>query len=404
MNQTLQHSTVHSVTASWRRSLLIAAALTVGVRLFLTVYLAGADLLFPRPAILHWLYDSTGVKILDSGWQGMLLGVWQREDVIWYQKIATVGYSARDMTVQFFPLYPLLSGWLSRLTTLHPIAAGMLISDVSLIGALFLLHRLVLPEFGLGTADRTVVYISLFPFAFFLHAPLTESLALALIVLAFFLITREHLLLALAAAYLVGLTRPQGMAFGIALSVQYLAQRGALNLRILTTMTRQDLVRVAGITIAPLLGAATFAGVVNTPWRTPGVPATVGPMVQQWLTIPGIPLLYSGQRILQGMAYPIDMSDFVLAVLFLLLAGVALVKLRPGYSIYAVLFVLLPLSRFSERFPLMSFSRYMLLLFPCFVVLALWGQRRWVHLTVVFLWLSGLAFWSAMYYTGSFVG
>lgn len=404
MAQSLKPAEVHEGGASWRRSLLVAATLTVGVRLFLTIYLAGADLLYPRPAILHWLYDSTGVKIVDSGWQGLFLGVWQREDVIWYEKIATAGYSSNDMTNQFFPLYPLLTGWLSRLTSLHPIASGMLISDLSLIAALFLIHRLVLPEFGGRAADRTLVYMSLFPFAFFLHAPLTESLALALVVLSFFLISREKWLLALAAAFLVGLTRPQGMAFGIALAVQYLAQRGVLTRRLLTAATRKDLLRVMMIAAAPLLGAATFMSVVNTPWRTPGVPASAGPMAHQWLTMPGIPLLYSGQRILQGVAYPIDMSDFVLAVSFVLLAGVSLIKLRPGYSAYAVLFVLLPLSRFSERFPLMSFSRYMLLLFPCFLVLALWGQRRWVHLTVMFLWLSGLAFWSAMYYTGSFVG
>ena len=392
------------IAGGWQHSLMVATAFTAGVRLFLTVYFAGAALLFPRPGTLHWLYDSSGVKLLDSGWQALLLGVWQREDAIWYEKIATLGYSTSDMTVQFFPLYPLLTRWLSEFTGLHAIASGMLVSDASLIGALFLLHRLVLADFGLGVANRTVAYISLFPFAFFLHAPFAESLALVLVILAFFLLSRQHWLSALAAAYLVGLVRPQGMVFGLPLAVQVLAQRGVLNRHPLVRLSRRDLARVASIAAAPLLGAASFMAAVNTPWRTPGVPATVGPMAHQWLTIPGTPLLYSGQRILQGVAYPIDISDFVMAVLFVLLSAVALFRLRPEYSTYAVLFVLLPLSRFSDPFPLMSFSRYMLLLFPCFIVLALLGRYRWVHLAIIFLFLCGLAFWSAMYYTASFVG
>jgi Gpi18-like mannosyltransferase len=145
----------------WKYSLLIALLCVVGVRLFLTVLLAGVATYLPRPE-LRERYATTRVEMIDTGWEGLLLGVWQREDALWYQKIATVGYSTDDMTPQLFPLFPLAMRVVSEATALHPIAAGILVSEISLLVALFLLHRLLLPRYGVGAANRTLVYIALF--------------------------------------------------------------------------------------------------------------------------------------------------------------------------------------------------------------------------------------------------
>jgi hypothetical protein len=126
-------------------------------------------------------------------------------------------------------------------------------------------------------------------------------------------------------------------------------------------------------------------------------------MSYQSLAIPGTALVYAVQRILAGVALPIDVWDFALAVGFLVLVIIAFAKLEAGYSIYAALFLGAPLSRLSLIFPLMSFSRFSLLLFPCFVVLAIWGRRKWVHIVVFALFLAWLLVWSAKFYTGYFV-
>ena len=102
--------------------------------------------------------------------------------------------------------------------------------------------------------------------------------------------------------------------------------------------------------------------------------------------------------------YPIDLHDFASALLFLVLTLFAFFKLDAGYAVYSALFLLAPLSRYSPTFPLMSMSRYVLVLFPCFVILALWGRKKWVHMTILFVRLCGLGFWTGMYYAGSFVG
>ena len=191
----------------WKYSLLIAVLCVVGVRLFLTVLLAGVAIYLPCPE-LRDRYAVTGVEMIDAGWERVLLGVWQREDAIWYQKIATVGYSTEDMTSQLFPLFPMAMKAVSGATGLHPIAAGIVVSEISLLAALFLLHRLILPRYGVGVANRTLVYIALFPISFFLHGLFSESLALLLAILSFFLVAKSRWIEAVAIGYLAGLSRP----------------------------------------------------------------------------------------------------------------------------------------------------------------------------------------------------
>lgn len=126
-------------------------------------------------------------------------------------------------------------------------------------------------------------------------------------------------------------------------------------------------------------------------------------MTVQWLAAPGTDLVYAAERILAGRACHVDVFGFVLAILFPLLAVASMRWLEAGHSLYALIFVLAPLSRASPYLPLMNFSRYVLLLFPCFVVLALWGRHRAVHLGIILISLLLLLYWSAVFAYGVFV-
>lgn len=398
----MDQSLVRPTDMGWRQSLLTALAWVAGVRAFLTLYMMGAFFLFPRP-VLHELYDGTGVRLLDTGWEGALLGVWQREDALWYEKIATVGYSTADGTQDRFPLLPVLMSAVSHATGMHPVAAALIISDVSLLLALLLLHRLLL-KFDAGVANRTLAYISLFPMALFLHGPFGESMMLALAVLGFYLVARGQWLAAVPVAYLAGLARPQGILLGIALAAQLVCMGKPVLTWRPSSWKSGLLLPTGSLVAAPLLGLATFALSVDTAWRGPLATGKRGLWASQSILVPGMALLYAGQRIVAGTVYPIDLHDFACALLFLTLSAFAFFKLDGGYAVYSALFVLAPLSRYSPTFPLMSMSRYVLVLFPCFVILALWGRKKWVHLTILFVWLCGLGFWTGMYYAGSFVG
>lgn len=111
-------------------------------------------------------------------------GAW---DGVYYQGVAQFGYRSPGDSA-FFPLYPLAIRAVHGITRLSYLHSGELISDVSAIVALVLLHRLVARRDGRTLADHSVLLLVAFPFAFFLNVVYTEALDLMLILLFFVLL------------------------------------------------------------------------------------------------------------------------------------------------------------------------------------------------------------------------
>src|SRR5690242_7107566 len=99
-----------------------------------------------------------------------LLGVWSRWDGQWYLQIASAGYHPGDGTTAFLPLYPWLVGALGTLLGGRYLWAGVLLSSAIFAGALVLLYRLVREQYAADLAPRTVLYLAIFPTAFFFWA------------------------------------------------------------------------------------------------------------------------------------------------------------------------------------------------------------------------------------------
>jgi hypothetical protein len=386
----------------WPHSLAIALLCVVGVRLFLTLEMVVLAVQIPL-LDLQARYGATGVPVVGSGWEGALLGVWQREDALWYQKIATMGYSTTDMTQEFFPLYPMLIRLLWTTTGLQPVAAGIVISELSLLVALFLLHRMVVARYGVGVATRSLLYLSLFPTAFFFHAPFSESLTLALVALAFYLLSRGGWKVAAVTAFLAGMARPQGVLLGPALAVGLLAQGKTIAGWRQFAWDRGRLVKSFLLAVAPLVGLALFLLLVDTAWRRPGVYSGIGPG-HGIPSFPGAAIFYAAKQMLGGEIYQIELFNLMSALLFLGLLVVAFRRMDAGWATYAALFYLASTSRYLPVFPLMSFCRYLLLLFPCFVVLGMLVRGRWFSLGYLLVGLLMMAFWTGAFYFGGFVG
>jgi hypothetical protein len=82
---------------------------------------------------------------------------------------------------------------------------------------------------------------------------------------------------------------------------------------------------------------------------------------------------------------------FTALMLALLVAGCW--RLRPSFSAYMALSILVPMSTSS----LMSMPRFALVLFPMFVVLALWGGRSWVNNAIVAFSLPLLGLFTVLF-------
>lgn len=100
---------------------------------------------------------------------------WQRWDTPQYQAIAERGYSAFDTAYFTPPLYPFLMGGLAFLFGGNTLLSGLFISGVAFLGCLLVIHKLVQLEFGnADLAMRAVIYMAVYPAAFFLQLPTTN--------------------------------------------------------------------------------------------------------------------------------------------------------------------------------------------------------------------------------------
>ena len=150
-----------------------------------------------------------------------------RFDAGWYRSIAERGYywdsSAGVGNAAFFPLYPLLVKMVS-LSGLSFYRAGLLVSHVFFFVSVVLFHRLEVRRVGQSEAGSRLLALLTFPWAFFLLAPYSESLFLALALAVWLLALRRQWALVAVLGLAAGLTRIFAVALVPALLV--LAWRG----------------------------------------------------------------------------------------------------------------------------------------------------------------------------------
>jgi hypothetical protein len=103
-------------------------------------------------------------------------GIWYRWDASWYIKIVMAGYAVDDNSVAFPPLYPLLIRLLGKLLLGEYLLAGLIISNVAFVAALWLLYELVAVDLPATTARGALLFLVVFPSAFYFLAPYAESL------------------------------------------------------------------------------------------------------------------------------------------------------------------------------------------------------------------------------------
>ena len=369
---TLQRQATAAFVSS--RLLVYAVALFASLRL-------GADdganaAKFDDPSLTHPL----------GGFGDVLFSPLARWDAVWYLGIADEGYDGGADTA-FFPLYPLL---VRALALAYPSEGALLVSAyvVSLAcfaAALWLLHRLVELEVGRSAARGTVWLVALFPAALFFSAPYSESLFLLVSVGAFYAARTGRWAWAGVLASAATATRSAGIVLVVPLFLLWL-----------DSQPRQGR-EIAWIALAPL-GLAAYALHLEIAhgdalafidaqdaWRR----EFAGPFVGVWdgavAAWDGIRQLATGSR--ETVYFePAGGDPFAVAAVNVLLFGflafavVAVIgafrRLPRAYGAYALAALALPLSFPVDPQPLMSLPRFLAVLFPLFMWLALASEER----------------------------
>lgn len=294
------------------------------------------------------------------------LSAWQRWNALGFQQIAAHGYHAGDGTASFSPLYPLLSRLVSLVAGGRIVAAELLVSTAALSVGLWLFYRLARAEIGAGPAYLAVALLALFPTSFFLLAPFAEGLFLVWSLATFYFARRRDLWRAGWCGLAATLTQAQGVLLAVPLAFEY-ARRSE---------ERDSWSSLKALAVA--LPPAGFAGlrlylrlVVGDHGTGPAIAEEQGARI----VAPWQALWTSWTHIVQtGDAIEMMNLGCLLGFAALTLWGAR--RVEASYSLSIAPQMVLLLCRQMPSSPLMSVSRYALVLFPCFIVLASWLARR----------------------------
>jgi Gpi18-like mannosyltransferase len=320
---------------------------------------------------------------LSTLWQA-----WNRWDTGHFTSIATQGY-ANVLKTAFFPLYPLLMRAL-MIVVHNPLIAGLLISDISGFVALLVLYQLVHEDFDQERALRTVLYLAIFPTAFFLMAAYNEALFLCLSLLSFYYIRHRKWWLAGLCGFCASLTRSAGLFLLVPFAYEYLRQCQFQLVKI-----RWDI--ISG-TLIPA-GMAVFAVYCYRRFGDPLAFSHVQVYWQRHLELPWhgiVSSIYiighsSGFLSFDALRNLLDLLPdlFILALLILSFVGPwRLPRSHWSYGLYAAvlyLFCMLVPASDATLFPLQSTARFMLEIFPAFIILASIGKMRMLHLNYLLI-------------------
>ncbi|HEV7363787.1 MAG TPA: mannosyltransferase family protein [Solirubrobacteraceae bacterium] len=344
-------------------------------------------------------FDPGSVTAPFGGAADWLVAPAARWDAVWYLAIANDGY--RDSgRAAFFPLYPLLVAALQPLTR-SPVVAGIALSLAALLVALTILHRLAVLEIGADAAGTAVVLLAIFPAAYCFSAVYSESLFLALSVGAIYAARVDRWAWAGVLGMLAAGSRSAGVVLVVPLALLYLyGPRGPAGTRPRARSWRPRFpVRANALWIGLVpLGLGAFVGYLALAGADPAAPFTAqaewmrvfaGPFVGVWegavAAFDGARQLLSGSRapvyftVAAGDPFVIAAQNLILfAFMVLGLVGTvgALRRLPVAYGGYMVAAIALPLSYPVAPQPLMSFPRFLAVLFPLHLWLALVVRRR----------------------------
>jgi hypothetical protein len=371
-------------TAMWRR--LIQWVRRPGVRTPLLVAAGTRLAIFLAACIaLQLLGPVAAPRFLLHGGQphpSPAVDLFQRWDSYWFLNIARHGYRYRGVQEQVdevavseeetnitpLPLYPLLMRAGARLAG-DASLAGLLIALLCYGAAVVLLYRRVAATDDDGTARRAVLYLSLYPTGFIYNSIYSESLFLLLALLCLRAAEQGRAVRAGLSGAAASLTRLSGGALAFCVFVELALGAGR---------ERRRRGVALGIAAAALVSAG-WLGYFAYLRRLTGRFWIYFDAQQGWHKELVLPWTALRHAILGEGPPDQDLLNIAVVALFLPLCVLAVRRLPWGQALYLWLGVLVPLCSSY----LLGLPRYVMVLFPAFVLLARRGRALGAHVAIL---------------------
>jgi hypothetical protein len=320
----------------------------------------------------------------DLGW---VTDLWARWDSVAYLAVAEHGYDdpLNKASAAFYPLYSLLVGIVGRALFGHYVLAALLVSLAASVAAACLLYELARMHLGHSVALRAIVFLGVFPYVLFLQAIYSEALFLSLALAAFVAAERQKMTLAAVLAGCCLLTRPTGIAVFAALLV--FAWRGRDRVAGLLRL----MIAPAMFTLYPLLlwhQLREPLGFLHAQRLWGRSVSPEGPLAGLWQG--GRAAWFGARQLISGtFEHPLgtsidpdrialmNLEIFFYVIVFTVLSVIAWRRLSAPYGLYAFGCLALALSAPSSTYPypLLSFPRFAVVIFPAFIALAVVARR-----------------------------
>lgn len=289
---------------------------------------------------------------------------WANFDGVHYIGISLSGYSAQ-FTQAFFPLFPRLIRFLDVLN--NPLITGLVIGNIFLFLATWIFYKYLLIDNSVKTATTALLLLLLFPTSFFLGGLYTESIFLFLSISVFYTARKKHWLTASLLTAIATNTRLVGIFLLPALIVERYQS-------LKTKKQKNNPKNYLSLLIAPLglLLYMLFLQInYSDPFYFASVQSAFGASRTTTEFIPIFQVIYRYIKMLLtvpilSLTYLTVIQEFSLSIIF---GGLLYLvyKQRPlSEFVYCLLSFTLP--TLTGTFS--SMPRYMLVLFPCFIVSA----------------------------------
>lgn len=309
-------------------------------------------------------------------------------DAGYYLKIAEHGYWSIQSTA-FYPLYPLLIHGLVLITHLSYHSSAFWIANLSLWLALIFLYQLILTEHEIRIAKLTLWLITAFPAAMFFNCAYTESINLLCLVLFFYFLQRDQWYLALLAGCFAAITH----GFGLLLIFSGLAflwtkrtqlKSSTLILRIISLLLIIPLgVLLYMIFLYAITGSPFTSFYAHRFWDHQSIKPVIHIITflgHMWLN--------------PGYDSPFKIIETIHGIfsLIMVLMGILMLVIYPKHfnlpiKVFYIVSVIMSISS-GPSGQVDSFSRYVLVLFPGFIVWAyICKQREFLFITSLWIML-----------------
>lgn len=328
-----------------------------------------------------------------------LLWSWANYDGVNYLYIAREGYGPPNFA--FFPLFPLSIFLLHTLTRLPLLESGILIANLSLLGALFFIYKLVRLDFSEKIALMTLGLLLSFPFSFFYGAVYTESLFLLLSAGSFYFARKEQWLLSGLFGFFASLLKFVGVLLIIPLLIEFYLQYKKSKQT--SGIWFHAFLKHKGYTLLLIpLGLVVYAVYLQIAfgdfllfqksqahWARGDyvIPLqTVYRYIKIFLTTP------------QNFIYFRAVLEFSFTALYVLLGIYIIRKIRLSYGVFVFLILLFP----SVTGTFLSMPRFGLQLFPIFLGLAVLLEKRKILLYLIIILFAVLQIFLLMLFSRGF--